>query len=329
MEKVGLKMKPENPSVSVVIPVKNEGKKIRQCIEGILNQTVPVTEIIVIDSGSDDNTCDILREYDLVKLIEIRPSDFGHGKTRNLGVQQAKGEFVLLTVGDAYAYNEFWIEELLKGFTDEEVAGVCGQQVVPHDKDKNPAEWFFPQSKPKLKRYQFQSRKAWDALSPVEKKNACGWDDVTAMYRRPALLETPFQEVSYCEDAVWAKEVLMNGKALVYNRNARVYHYHKEDADFTFKKSFTVFFFRYQHFGYVPKKPLKSRLMHAKLIWILLKRLQADILKVWFWYLYNVRSLKAAKRAQNLFFAELSKGSSALAEAHLKYCGKPPIPVKE
>lgn len=328
MEKVDLKMKPEYPSVSVVIPVKNEGKKIRKCIEGILSQTVPVTEIIVIDSGSDDDTCDILKEYEIVTLIEINPSDFGHGKTRNLGVCHAKGEFVLLTVGDAWAYNEFWIEELLKGFTDQDVAGVCGQQVVPHDLDKNPVEWFVPQSKPEIKRFQFRSRDMWDALSPLEKKNACGWDDVTALYRRSALQATPFQEVSYCEDAIWAKQVLQKGKALVYNYNARVYHYHKEDEDFTFRKSFTVHFFRYQYFGFVPQKNKKSILWHSKLIRLLFRRLQMDFGKVVYWYLYNVKAHNAVLKANDVFHKELNKGGAALASAHFKYCGKPPIPVK-
>ena len=44
------------PTVSVVMPVKNEALKIKACIEGILAQTVPVNEIIVVDSGSADGT---------------------------------------------------------------------------------------------------------------------------------------------------------------------------------------------------------------------------------------------------------------------------------
>ena len=120
------------PTVSVIIPVRNEAKRIRQCIEGILKQTVPVQEIIVIDSGSTDGTLDILADFPAVDVIEIDGSTFNHGLTRNLGVEHATGEFCQLTVGDAYAYNEFWLEEMLKGFADEEVMAVCGQQVVDH-----------------------------------------------------------------------------------------------------------------------------------------------------------------------------------------------------
>src|SRR5688572_2468272 len=105
-----------HPEISVVIPVKNEGAKIRACIEGILSQSIPVKEIIVIDSGSTDGTVEILREYEKVKLLEISSSTFNHGETRNLGVRHASGEFVVLTVGDARAYDQYWIQHLLEGF---------------------------------------------------------------------------------------------------------------------------------------------------------------------------------------------------------------------
>ena len=59
------------PTVSVIIPVRNEAKRIRQCIEGILKQTVPVQEIIVIDSGSTDGTLEILMEFPEVDVVEI------------------------------------------------------------------------------------------------------------------------------------------------------------------------------------------------------------------------------------------------------------------
>ncbi|MGY8942395.1 MAG: glycosyltransferase family 2 protein, partial [Flavobacteriales bacterium] len=91
-----------NPKISVIIPVRNEALRIRQCIEGIRKQTVSVHEVIVIDSGSTDGTREILSEYPDVTVIEIDGSTFNHGLTRNLGVEASSGDFCLLTVGDAY-----------------------------------------------------------------------------------------------------------------------------------------------------------------------------------------------------------------------------------
>ena len=316
------------PVVSVVIPVKNEALKISACLDGILSQTVPVKEIIVIDSGSVDGTQDIVRSYNKTILVEIPAAEFNHGTTRNLGVSRATGEFVLMTVGDARAYNKHWIEELLNGFVDEAVAGVCGQQIVPHEKDKNPVEWFRPISVPQIKRYQFPTPMEFDQLSPAEKMAACGWDDVTALYRKSALLEIPFQEITYGEDSLWAKEALINGYAIVYNYKAKVYHYHLENESFTFKRAFTTMYFRYKQFGYLYDKPvllLQNKLSILKTIVVAEKVNLFSVIK---WYKYNTGNFKAGLKSYNLFMKYLKQGDTSLDTAHEQYCGKPPVPQK-
>lgn len=316
------------PSVSVIIPVKNEAHKIRACIDGILQQTVPVKEIIVIDSGSTDDTVSILRSYKEVTLIEIPGTEFNHGETRNLGVSKASGEFVLLTVGDARPYNNLWIEELLNGFVDEEVAGVCGQQVVPHEPDKNPVEWFRPVDEPKLKRYQYKNVADFEAMSPLEKMRVCGWDDVTAMYRRSELQQLPFRKTSYSEDAIWARDAILHGHAIVYNQKARVYHYHLENPDFTFKRTFTTIYFRYKYFGYVypqPNMPVRKKLSIIKQL-VQSVGLQSGV--VYKWYRYNVDNFLAILHAHRRFTTALAQGESVLDATHEELCGKPPIPLK-
>lgn len=316
------------PEISVVIPVKNEASKIRACIDGILTQTIRVKEIIAIDSGSTDATINILKTYPQVKLVQIPSAEFNHGETRNLGVQNASGEFLVLTVGDARPYNEYWLEELLKGFTDDDVAGVCGQQVVPHEKDKNPADWFRPVSEPVIKRYQFDSAESFELLAPEEKKKLCSWDDVTAMYRRSVLIQLPFQRVSYCEDAIWARDVLKKGKAIVYNYKARVYHYHNEDAGFTFKRSFTTMYFRFKQFGLVPKCSPVSFIAKLRIIKSLIKGLGANVPGIIKWYRYNMANTEAALKACTIFMNSLKTGENALDAKHAELCGTPPIPLK-
>ena len=328
MEEADIKMQSGHPSISVVIPVKNEAFKIRACLDGILSQSIPINEIIVIDSGSTDGTIDVVKKYQNVTLIEIPAFDFNHGETRNIGVQKATSEFILLTVGDARPYNKCWIEELLKGFVDDEVAGVCGQQVVPHEKDKNPVEWFSPVSEPELKRYQFTSADLFEKLLPEQKINICGWDNVTAMYRRKNLLEIPFRKTSYSEDAIWAKETLLSGFAIVYNPKARVYHYHLEDADFTFKRNFTTMYFRYKQFQFLYKKPLLTLRFRISILKTLFKRLGFDMKVFLYWYKYNINNHKSFVRSYKFFMASLNKGEVYLDKEHELLCGKPPIPKK-
>jgi rhamnosyltransferase len=238
------------PLISVIIPVKNERSTLSECLDGILAQTLGErVEIIVIDSGSTDGSLELVRRYP-ARLHGIPAEQFNHGETRNLGVRLALGEFVAMTVADARPTNEHWLEKMLKHFEDPKVAGVCGQQITPHDPDKNPLEWFRPCSEPVPKRVWFADPTEFKRLPPAERAALCAWDDVTAIYRRSVLLELPFRPVSFGEDMVWAQDALAGGHALVYDYSARVYHYHHQTFRFRFRRTFTILYHRYRHFGH-------------------------------------------------------------------------------
>ncbi len=243
------------PLISVVIPVKNGSATIARCLDAIMDQNIyDQTEVIIIDSGSTDGTLEVLENYD-VKIIQIDPQSFNHGATRNLGVQHALGEFVAMTVQDAIATNDIWLETMLAHFKDPEVAGVCGQQIVPHDPDKNPHEWFRPQSAPKAKYVQFRDRIKFDSLLPKEQHALCGWDDVNAMYRRKVLENIPFQPLAYGEDMLWAKQALEQGYKLVYDSAARVAHYHFQHPEYAYHRALISKLFTYKCFGYARPDP--------------------------------------------------------------------------
>lgn len=316
------------PEISVVIPVKNEATKIRACINGILSQTVPVKEIIVVDSGSTDGTLDILREYRIVRIIEIPGEQFNHGETRNLGVRNATGDFVLLTVGDAMPYDEFWIEKMMTVFAgDSDIVGVCGQQVVPHDKDKNPAEWFRPVSEPKVTKYKF-TKEQFNALSPFEKKSVCGWDDVTAMYRRDILVKIPFQYTTYAEDALWAKDAILAGYTIAYCPAARVYHYHLEDAEFSFKRNYTVMYHMYKFFGIVYDIPKTRIIDYLRLVNLLRKAEGISMTGKIKWWKYNMELKRGREKAILAVRAAIERGDDFFDKQHQEICGRPPIPQK-
>ncbi|MEQ9063198.1 MAG: glycosyltransferase [Vicingaceae bacterium] len=315
------------PRISVIIPVKNEAAKIAKCIDSILKQSVPVFEILALDSGSDDGSLDIMQNYDLVKVIPIPPDEFNHGQTRNLGVEVSSGDYCLLTVGDAEAYDEKWIENLMAGFTDEEVVAVCGQQVVAHLNENNPVEWFRPVSEPRIRSFQFD-KSHFNSLSPEEKKKVCSWDDVTAIYKRDVLLEIPFRRTSYAEDAQWAKDAILKGKKIAYNPAARVYHYHLADPEFAFKKSFTVFYHLYQFFGLMPKREEMSVMKKARILKLLWISKGISLAEMMSWYSYNISLNKGVNRAVETFLTLLKSGEEALNKYHEKEFSKPPVPVK-
>lgn len=248
-----------HPKISIVIPVKNGAATIDNCIQSIRRQTIyPDCEIVVIDSGSTDTTLDRLEKYD-VKLIQIPPKSFNHGATRNLGVKHSSGDFVVMTVQDAIATDEFWLERMIKHFQDTEVAGVCGQQIVPHDADKNPHEWFRPQSVSKVIEVQFKNREDFDKLSPKEQRKVCGWDDVNAMYRKSVLEQIPFESVAFGEDMLWAKTALSHRYKLVYDQSARVNHYHFQFPEYTYRRVLISSVFIYKCIGYATPQVFTKR----------------------------------------------------------------------
>ena len=215
------------PYISVVIPVKNGEETIKKCLDGLLLQTLSdKLEIIIVDSGSKDSTLEILNNYP-IRLIQIDPGSFNHGGTRNLGVREAKGDLIFMTVQDAWTDDIRFLEKMAVHFLDNEVVGVCGQQIVPHLKPNNPHEWFRPISDPEIREFQFKNIKEFENIPPDEKRWICGWDDVVAMYRASTIKnELPFSHIEFGEDLDWAQRALKTGRKIVYDTHAKVNHYH-------------------------------------------------------------------------------------------------------
>lgn len=311
-------------TVSIVIPVRNEAKGIKACLDSWLTQTIAVNEIVVIDSGSTDGTLDIVRSFDKVRLVEIPSSEFNHGTTRNRAMKHVTGQFTLMTVGDGRAYDNTVLEKLRAGFHSDRVAGVCGLQVVPHEPDKNPIEWFRPQSEPKMKSFAFESAEQFDALSPDHKKEAASWDDVIAMYRTSVLRdEIPFREITYGEDPMWAVDALKAGHTLVYDPSARIYHYHLENADVAYKRAVTMLCLRKWIFGVVPEIPRQSLRSKLSMIRTLLRTPGLSVQERWSWYRLNQANHQALIKAITDFLAADQNGQERVRQLHDRCAGKP------
>jgi len=84
------------PLVSVVMSVYNSEKYVSRAIESILNQTFKDFEFIIINDGSQDNTLDILKEYEnkdnRIKIID--QENKGLTKSLNIGIKAAKGKYI-------------------------------------------------------------------------------------------------------------------------------------------------------------------------------------------------------------------------------------------
>ena len=109
------------PEVSIVIPTRSAGERLRDLLAAIRAQeTRRSIEVVAFDSGSTDDTVKVLREGGC-RVTEIPPSDFNHGLTRNQAIASSRGGLVILLTQDAVPADRSWLEALLAPFEDAEV----------------------------------------------------------------------------------------------------------------------------------------------------------------------------------------------------------------
>ena len=90
--------------ISVVVPVYNTSKFLRQCIDSLINQTWKDVEFIFVDDGSTDNSVEILKEYEKRDArIKVLEQDNMHaGVARNNGMKHATGKYIIFLDSDDF-----------------------------------------------------------------------------------------------------------------------------------------------------------------------------------------------------------------------------------
>ena len=114
--------------VSIIVPVYNVEKYLNRCVESIVKQTYTNLEIILVDDGSPDNCpamCDAWAERDS-RIKVIHKENGGVSSARNIGIDNADGDYISFVDSDDYVENNF-ISSLLSGCQNNEAQlSVCG-----------------------------------------------------------------------------------------------------------------------------------------------------------------------------------------------------------
>lgn len=212
-------------TVSVVIPVKNGSEYLDEVLQSVLSQKIEANlEVIAVDSGSTDGSLGIIDRYP-VEIIEIDPSDFGHGKTRNIAVERSSGDFIAFLTQDATPTGDRWLSSFINSFNlDERVGAAFGPHLPRQDASpmiSNELNKFFVS----MSSNGHVTIKKIDNLdgSPddyfLSNVNSCisreCWESVGG-----------FQDLPYAEDQAFARDVIDNGWSKVFQPQASVYHSH-------------------------------------------------------------------------------------------------------
>ena len=115
------------PAISVIVPVYNAQDGIKRCVDSLLNQSFKNFEIILLNDGSEDNSLNILKEYELkysfVRVIDKQNE--GVAVTRNKGILLAEGEYTMFMDNDDFVDSDY-IETFYQAIHEKNLDLVIG-----------------------------------------------------------------------------------------------------------------------------------------------------------------------------------------------------------
>ena len=205
---------------SIVIRAYNEEKHIRRLLEGIRQQTIKDVEIVLVDSGSRDGTVRIAESFD-ARIVRIPSAEFTFGRSLNLGMQAARGEFIVIASAHVYPVYPDWLESLLRPFEDDKIALTYGKQRGPETA--------------KFSEQQIYHQWYPDVGKPRQETAFC--NNANAAIRKSLWEMNPYDEtLTGLEDLAWAKWAKEQGYAITYVAEAEIIHIHHETPQGVFNR---------------------------------------------------------------------------------------------
>ena len=200
------------PTVSIVIRALNEAAHLPALFSGLLRQTRRPDQVILVDSGSTDDSVAIAEAHG-ADIVRIEPSDFSFGRALNVGCSNATGEVLVFVSAHAYPLDSGWLDLIVKPFDRPDVGLVYGGQTGDgrsHFSELEVLRSWFP-----------------DVGDDDQQSPFC--NNANCAVRANAWRTLPYDEtLTGLEDLDWAKRALAAGWKLVYQADARIAHVHSE-----------------------------------------------------------------------------------------------------
>jgi glycosyltransferase involved in cell wall biosynthesis len=208
---------PSPKTIGIVIRTLNESELIGRCLETLRRQHGTFDlDILVVDSGSTDSTVEIARSYD-ARIVELRPGEFDYSKALNAGIEQVRGDLVVILSAHAIPIGEDWLQKMTAPFEDPRVAGVASRQVPWPD-----APW------QEVHRLRHQFGESACVYSHGSARQIV-FSNAASSIRRRVWRDQPFK-LAAAEDHEWARRIVAAGWTIVYEPAAAVFHSHHENA---------------------------------------------------------------------------------------------------
>ena len=208
-------------SFIIIIPTYNAvSAGIERLLKSIKKQSVQPEKICIIDSSSTDCTVEICRKYGCDISI-IDKISFNHGLTRQMGIDNNKNyDYAVFMTQDILLYDNNTLETLLSSFNHEDVSIAYGRQLTDETSsfiEKISRHFNYPpnsivKSKDDIEKYGISTAFCSDSF---------------AVYKIKDLLAAGgFPKTYFAEDMLAAAKIILMGKKVYYNAEAKVYHSH-------------------------------------------------------------------------------------------------------
>jgi rhamnosyltransferase len=239
--------------VSVIIPTKNAGPGFSYTLEKLRNQKgIPDIEIILVDSGSCDETLEIAQQYSAI-IHQIHPDEFHHAKTRNRAADLASGNYLFFTVQDAIPIGEYLISDMVNVIIkNNNVCAVSCRQVPRSDADLFACYSLYVHYNSihfTQDRISYSSQYD-DRLDPKTRQRLTGLDNVCCLIERDIFFNLKFDDIPFAEDINLGIRLLKNKKNVAFLYSSGVIHSHNRDPVYFMKSRYVASKILAQLFGY-------------------------------------------------------------------------------
>lgn len=200
------------PKVSIIMRVYNEMPYIKYALRKLKQQSFQDFELIVVDSGSTDGSYEVAQEANPEIIYQIPPGSYVPGRVLNEAINKASGEIIVFNNSDCIPQNNYWLENLIMPFAQNEEAIATFANQIPRQ-DATP-----------LVRKDYE-RAFGDGSIAAKWKHF--FSLASSAIRRDVILKYPFNStIQYSEDTEWSWRMKQLGKKIVYCPDAIVEHSH-------------------------------------------------------------------------------------------------------
>lgn len=226
--------------VDVIIPVYKPDETFFQLIESLEKQTIPVNDIIIMNTEEKyferlTYERSDLDKYQNIHVFHLSKREFDHGFTRHMGVLKSRGDIFVMMTQDAIPSDNQLIEKLVKVFENENIVSAYARQLPKEDCgiiERYQREFNYPSESC------VKSKKDLDVLGI--KTYFCS--NVCCAYRRSTYdkLGGFIHKTIFNEDMIFASKVIEEGYEIAYVADATVYHSHNYTCGQQFHRNFDL-----------------------------------------------------------------------------------------